>query len=102
MLTFCVLNLIILLFLIQLCSLGCLVYIGDVSGLEMTAGVVFRKMKDTIISENEWKVVLDFDMREMKKELFMLKNMYADVALTLLLTFEMKILNMNTIGSNWE
>lgn len=76
----CIESYYILLFLIQLCSLGCLVYIGDVSGLEMTAGVVFRKIKDTIISENEWKVVLDFDMREMKKELFMLKNMYADVA----------------------
>lgn len=46
----------------------------------MTAGVVFTKMKDTIISQNEWKVVLDFDMREIKKELFMLKDMYANVA----------------------
>lgn len=54
---------------------------GNVTwGLEMNQGVVFRKLKDTIISENEWKVVLDFDMWEIKKELLLLQDMSRDIS----------------------
>lgn len=47
--------------------------------MEMTQGIAFKRLKDTVISGNEWKVVLDFDMLEVSKELTLLKSMCLEV-----------------------
>ncbi|XP_039282910.1 uncharacterized protein LOC120351040 [Nilaparvata lugens] len=42
----------------------------------MDQGIAFEKLQDTIISENEWRIVLDFDMSEMQSEITIMGNMY--------------------------
>ncbi|KAG8318947.1 hypothetical protein J6590_102008 [Homalodisca vitripennis] len=46
---------------------------------EMTQGIVFKKLHDTIISEDEWKIVLDFNMIEIRDELESLKTLCTDL-----------------------
>lgn len=36
---------------------------------EINSGILFKKMEDSLISDNSWKIILDFDISELKKEL---------------------------------
>lgn len=50
---------------------------------EIDEGVVFTKMQDTVISDNEWKVVLDFNMIEIRYELKPIKPMCREIGLVI-------------------
>uniref|UniRef100_A0A1B6J597 Envelope fusion protein n=1 Tax=Homalodisca liturata TaxID=320908 RepID=A0A1B6J597_9HEMI len=51
-----------------------LMIITLVKAAEMSQGVVFRKLEDSVISGDEWRIVLDFDLVEILDELIPLKE----------------------------
>jgi len=46
---------------------------------ELTQGIVFSRLQDSIVSENEWKIVLDFNFDEIQNELVPIKSLCKEV-----------------------